>query len=434
MIYVFVALLALLLLWTPHLSAYGIMTHEAIVDASWERDITPVLLNAYPQATPADLAAAHSRAYAGAIIQDVGYYPFGSVFFSNLVHYVRTGDFIANLIRESQTLNELAFALGALSHYAADTQGHSVATNRAVPLEYPKLKRKFGSRVTYGDDKMAHIKVEFSFDVSHLASGDYAAQSYHDFIGFQVEKDLLERAFQDTYGLKLSDVFANVDLALATYRHAVSSTLPHLTEAAWELKRKDLASASRTERNEAHRRFVYRISQSSYRKDWPERYQKPGFGAKLLAFFVGHLPKFGPLRALDFPTLTPQSESLFETSFVRTLNEYGHLLADEGAGHLNLEERDFDTGQLTRPTEYALSDDTWAQFAREMVKKDNLDQVSPAIIQQVLDYFRDPDLAYSMEKSPSKWNETVVALVRLRSAAPAEPAAKANIGPPRSQQ
>ena len=81
---------------------------------------------------------------AGCIIQDMGYYPFGSKFFSDLVHYVRTGDFIVNLIREAQTLNEFAFALGALAHYAADTQGHSVAVNRSVALEYPKLARKYG--------------------------------------------------------------------------------------------------------------------------------------------------------------------------------------------------------------------------------------------------------------------------------------------------
>ena len=60
----------------------------------------------------------------GCIIQDMGYYPFGSKFFSDLVHYVRTGDFVANLIGEAQNLDEYAFALGALAHYAADTQGH----------------------------------------------------------------------------------------------------------------------------------------------------------------------------------------------------------------------------------------------------------------------------------------------------------------------
>ena len=161
-----------------------------------------VLLRRYPQATPDDLIKAHANAYAGCIIQDMGYYPFGSKFFSDLVHYSRSGDFVLNLIREAHTVNELAFALGALAHYAADTQGHSVAVNPSVALQYPKLGKKYGKVVTYADDKTSHLRVEFSFDVSQVARGNYAPQAYHDFIGFQVEKGVLERAFLDTYSIR----------------------------------------------------------------------------------------------------------------------------------------------------------------------------------------------------------------------------------------
>jgi hypothetical protein len=145
----------------------------------------------------------------------MGYYPFGSKFFSDLVHYTRSGDFVLNLLREAHTVNELAFALGALAHYAADTQGHSVAVNASVPLQYPKLAKKYGKVVTYADDKTSHLRVEFSFDVSQVARGNYAPQAYHDFIGFQVEKPVLERAFRDTYSIELSDIFGDLDLALA---------------------------------------------------------------------------------------------------------------------------------------------------------------------------------------------------------------------------
>src|SRR5579863_1152623 len=229
--------LAGVLLLCPALSSYSVLTHEAIIDTAWGQSIKPILLARFPNATPDDLREAHAYAYGGCILQDMGYYPFGSKFFSDLVHYVRSGDFVANLIRESQDLNEYAFALGALDHYAADNEGHSIAVNASVPIEYPKLRKKYGKTVTYADDPVAHIKVEFSFDALQVGRGAYAPQAYHDFIGFQVSKSLLERAFHDTYSLNLTDVFSDLDLALGTYRHTVSSLIPTMTKAAWHLKR-----------------------------------------------------------------------------------------------------------------------------------------------------------------------------------------------------
>lgn len=84
----------------------------------------PTLLKRFPNASPDKLLQAHAYVYGGAIIQDMGYYPFGNKFFSDLTHYVRSGDFVLALIAESRDLNEYSFALGALAHYAADTSGH----------------------------------------------------------------------------------------------------------------------------------------------------------------------------------------------------------------------------------------------------------------------------------------------------------------------
>src|SRR5215472_8654623 len=220
--------------------AYSVLTHEAIIDTAWDRDIKPLLVSRFPQATEVELRGAHGSAYAGCIVQDMGYYPFGNKFFSDLVHYLRSGDFVMNLVNEAQTLDEYAFALGALAHYAADSQGHGVAVNHAVPIEYPKLARKFGRDVTYEDDPSAHLKVEFSFDVLQVARGDYAPQAYHDFIGFDVQKEVLKRAFRDTYSLALTDIFKDLDTGLGSYRHIVSGTIPHMTRVAWRLKKDDL--------------------------------------------------------------------------------------------------------------------------------------------------------------------------------------------------
>ena len=226
--------------------AYSVLTHEAVIDAAWKDSIEPVLLRRFPHATPQELLQAHAYAYGGAIIQDLGYYPFGNQFFTDLTHYVRSGDFVLALLEESRDLNEYAFALGALSHYVADTSGHQLATNRAVAIMYPKLAKKYGAIVPYEDKPSAHLKVEFGFDVDQVAEGNYAPKAYHDFIGFEVSKSLLERAFKKTYSLDMSTVFGRVNLTLGSYRHAVSTVIPRTTKVAWHLKKKELKQSQHT--------------------------------------------------------------------------------------------------------------------------------------------------------------------------------------------
>jgi len=401
---------AALLLFRPPLPAYSVLTHEAIIDSSWDPSIKPLLLLKYPKATPDQLVEAHAYAYAGCILQDMGYYPFGSKLFSDLVHYVRSGDFVQNLLKESHDLNEYAFALGALAHYAADTQGHSIAVNRAVPLEYPKLARKFGKSVTYEDKPAAHIKVEFSFDVVQVARGNYAPQAYHDFIGFKVAKELLERAFRDTYSLELKDVFGNVDLALGSYRKAVSDVIPKMTQVAWNMKKDELGK-----KGVARSKFVYNLSRASYRKEWDGQYQKPGIGTRILAFLLRILPKIGPLKALSFKPPTQQTEKLFEDSFDRTMDLYRKLTGDVKASRLQIENRDFDTGNITRPTEYRMADETYAELAIKLADKDPA-AVDPRLRADILEFFQDPELPFAVKKDHKKWQKTVAAVEKLKAA------------------
>ena len=299
------ALGLLLILAAPGAHSYSVLTHEAIIDSAWDTAIKPLLLRRFPAATPDELKQAHAYAYGGCIIQDLGYYPFGSKFFSNLTHYVRSGDFVLNLIRESQDLDEYAFALGALSHYAADNSGHSMAVNVAVPLLYPKLGLKFGSLVTYADDPFTHAKTEFAFDVFQAAKGRYASDAFKSFIGFEVAKPVLQRAFEDTYGMKLEQVFLDVDLAIGSYRRAVGTILPAMTRVAWQIKKQEILkeAPSTTRQN-----FLYNLSRSSYEKNWGSTYRRPGIRSKLLAALLRFVPKVGPLRPLAFQRLTPETE------------------------------------------------------------------------------------------------------------------------------
>jgi len=404
-----VAALAVLLLLPSPVRAYSVLTHEAIIDTAWDAGIKPLLLRRFPQATPQELVGAHAYAYGGCIIQDMGYYPFGSRFFSDLVHYVRAGDFVVNLIRESQDLNEYAFALGSLAHYAADTQGHSIAVNRSVAIQYPKLKRKYGAVITYGDNPIAHIRVEFGFDVLQVARGNYAPQSYHDFIGFNVAKPVLERAFRDTYSLELKDIFGDLDLALGTYRHTVSAIIPEMTRVAWDLRKEELMKATP---GLTRRKFTYNLSEASYRKEWNKTYKAPGIRTRMLAFLIRVLPKIGPLKALSFKLPTSQTEKLFEASFDKTLDLYRGLLRDQEPAQLQLANRDFDTGELTRPAEYGLADNAYARLAVKLSERDPA-SIDPKVRENILAFYSDRTLPFATRNDPKAWQDTLAALDKL---------------------
>src|SRR5580693_9448419 len=287
-------LLLIVLMCSGGSSAYSVLTHEEIVDLLWADEIRPLLLQRFPGLTEGQITQAHAYAYGGAVIQDLGYYPFGSTEFSSLVHYVRSGDFVRELLLESHDVNEYAFALGALSHYASDIAGHP-AVNQAVAIEYPKLRAKFGKSVRYAQDKTAHLKIEFGFDTAQVAKNRYASQQYHDFIGFQVSKPLLERVFPVVYGVELKDVLAHEDLAIGSYRYSVSRLIPHMTEVALQTHKKELMQEKP---DLAKQKFLYRLSRSDYEKQWGKDYVKPGVGTRIMSTLLRYMPRVGPFKGL----------------------------------------------------------------------------------------------------------------------------------------
>src|SRR5258707_6667512 len=303
-----ICLIAILLALPSPVHAYAVLSHEAIIDAVWETHIKPLLQRKFPQATEEDLSLAQAYAYGGAIIQDMGYYPYGSPFFSDLTHYIRSGDFIQALLHDAKDINEYAFALGALSHYAADNDGHRLGINRAVPVLYPGLRKKFGDSVSFEDDRLAHVKTEFGFDVLQIAPERYAPDGYQDFIGFEVSRSLLEQALRETYGLELKDVLINEDKALSSSRRDVSKFIPKATRIAWHLKKDeikdDIPDATK-------KRFLYNLSRSNFEREWGKDYHKPSLGERFLAFLYKLIPKFGPLKVLQFKTPTPETERMF---------------------------------------------------------------------------------------------------------------------------
>lgn len=410
-----VCLLAFVLLCPQRSEAYAVLAHEAIIDVVWETHLKPLLKSRFPDATEEQFSGAQAYAYGGAIIQDMGYYPHGSHLFSDLTHYVRSGDFILALLRDAKDLNGYAFALGALSHYAADNNGHRIATNRAVPFLYPKLKKKYGSVVVYEDDPLAHVKTEFGFDVLEVARERYAPDSYHDFIGFEVATPLVEQAFRDTYGIELKRLMDDEERALGSYRRAVSKTIPQATHIAWHLKKDEIQNDSP---GLTKRKFLYNLSRAGYEKDWGKKYQKPTLGEKFLAFLYRLIPKFGPLRVLQFRTPTPETEKLFEESFNETVDRYRALLQQTSAGMPVLPNNNFDVGGLTGPGAYRLNDDTHATLL-EKLAEDHFSSTPPEVRAELLQFYSDSNAAYSTKRDPKAWDRVQTQLEQLKSSASA---------------
>jgi hypothetical protein len=394
-------------------AAYSVLTHEAIIDAAWKDSIEPLLLLRFPNATPEELIQANAYAYGGAIIQDAGYYPFGDRFFSDLTHYVRSGDFVLALIEESNDLNEYAFALGALAHYAADNSGHPLATNRAVAIMYPNLAKKYGPVVTYQENHSAHMKVEYGFDVDQVAEGNYAPKAYHDFVGFEVSKPVLERAFARTYSLEMSSVFPSVDMAIGSYRHAVSTVIPRMTKVAWHLKKDEIQNSHPSETKTD---FIYNISNSGYRKEWGRVYEKPGSMARMKAFFLRLVPKVGPFSGLAFHPPTPAVEQLYMSSFNATLDHYRALLVAQREGRLQLPNENLDTGAPTGAADYPLADETYAMLLSKTSNK----PISDALRQDLLSYYSNLEKPYATKRNAKAWHELLKELEILRSESEAQ--------------
>jgi zinc dependent phospholipase C len=394
-------LTVLLLLSTSVFYGYSVLTHEAIVDSLWDASIQKMLLKRFPMATPEELEQAHAYVYGGCIHQDMGYYPFSSKLFSDLTHYVRSGDYIVALIRESQDLNEYAFALGALAHYAADNNGHRLGTNPAVPILYPELRGRFGKTVTYWDNPLSHIRTEFGFDVLQVAEGRYATDQYRKFIGFKVSKPLLERAFQDTYGLEMKDIFGSLDLALGSFRYTTSTIIPGMTRVAWQLKKdtfiKEIPGITK-------KKFLFNLSRSSYEKEWGTEYHRPGVRTRLTSFVLRIVPKSGPFKGLEFRAPTPEVEKMFMASFNATIDSYRALLANVDADRLEVVNQNFDVGRPTLAGQYLGADLAYDKLLGKLADHKFVG-ISAELRSDILDYYknRKPPVSPSTKKVSAEW-------------------------------
>lgn len=405
-----IILFLFILFCTTNCSGYSVLTHEAIIDVCWDKGIQPLLLQKYPATTEKQLREARAYAYGGSVAPDIGYYPFGSRFFTELVHYVRSGDFVANLFDESKDVYEYAFALGVLGHYYADRYGHPLGTNPGVPLTYPKVQAKFGPVVTYEQDPLAHVRLEFGFDVVQTARGNYVSDKYHSFIGFKISKGLLERAFYKTYGLRVNDVFKSLPCAINACRWVVENLIPVTTRVAWAAKKKDIMKANP---GMTRRKFEYRMQRMVYYNANGMEREKPGAVPVIVSVVVRVVPKVGPLKKYKIKVPGKEAENLFIKSFDTVTVHYTAALnhvPDSTSRYKNI---DYDTGKDSEPGEYGLADRSYGVLVLKL-KETNYKTVSLSLKNSILGYYNKPPRG-EVKTSPEEQERVAAAVAALRS-------------------
>jgi hypothetical protein len=416
-------LASLLLLFPfPQVQAYSFLTHESIIDLAWVPAIKPLLLQRYPHLTAEQLKIAHGYAYGGSTIQDAGYYPSGSDFFSNLTHYVRSGAFVNALLHDARNPDELAFALGAMSHYIGDAIGHSYAVNPSVAIEFPSLKNQYGKIVTYEDNPHDHVRTEFAFDIDQLSHQRFAPPAYLRSVGMYVPKRLMNQAFFETYGLPLRSVIGNEFVAFRGYRTSVRQFLTRVAYAEVLLHRRHMPPDVD---NSEFKKFKARLRVADTQNHW-ERYRRHhiGFATRFYAFLILILPKIGPLSDLAIRGPNVKTEQKYIYSVDDAVDEYDYLLneiREDGLRTFYLPNIDLDTGFPTRPGAYSLTDKTYATLLHRITSKRRSKNIPAQLKQSILAYFADPNSPDTLKKHPHEWRRVQADLAILRHT-PALPA------------
>ena len=404
------AILGLLLASTPAVP-YSVQTHQELIDLAWKQSIRPILLKTYPTLTEAQLQEAHAFAYGGSAIQDFGYYPFANGFFSDLTHYVRSGDFVISLLRNAHTADELAFAIGSLSHYIGDTVGHSAAINLAVPVEFPKLEQKYGTNVNYAQNPHAHVQTEFAFDINQLSKRRFAPSEYTRFVGLEVPRDLLRKAFFETYGLNLPDIIGTKGTSIRVYRYAVRRFLPNIARAETLLHKKSFPEDVPSPDLEDLKKDLI---QASTDNNWEAYRKKPGVTSHLYAGFIYILPKVGTLKMLAIKGPTQDTEVLYIKSVNRSIKALRFVLTNYDHIERYIPNRDLDTGLVVKPGGYPLTDRTYATLLA-MITKHPEKVIPNQLKHDITAYYADPEAPITTKKDPPKWAQVQANLKTLKT-------------------
>ena len=393
-------LLLLALVMPVRTEAYAVMTHRHLVDLLWASEITPLLRARFPDTSPDELRNARSFAYGGALIADAGYYPKGEAFTSDITHYIRSGDFVTNLFRTATDVYELAFAVGALTHYVGDALGHSCATNPSVADAFAGVKRTPGScaythlernnSARYEDGPAEHRQVEFGFDVNMLNRGRFMPKKVSDRIGFDVTLQQLTYAFYLTYGLKDDFTEKGFSLNASAYNRA-SDILPAGTDAVAHRNRKLTVQEAPTAELDEYNQLLDSAKANGH---WREYKQTHGKMSQTMQILIALHPTFDIATIKGPTTITQQRYLASIVSSVHVLRQILQRMKEETQLHPAAEPADFlpqwpagdplhavgplpnfnlDTGELAGSQPYRLANKAYSDLLHKLVENESSD-------------------------------------------------------------
>jgi hypothetical protein len=402
---------ALLLMMPGACQAFSVLAHQAIVDQAWDATLVPALRKRFPNATQQELEDARGYARGGSHLPDLGYFPLGSHLFTDLLHYVRTGDFYERAVKEAGTPQEYAFALGMLAHYEADTIGHPEGTNLAVPMIYPELAEKYGASATYADSPSAHLETEFRFDILQVAHRREVPKLFEHSVEFKVPRDFLERVFQETYGFKLDDLFENYDVAVTTYRWGFRTLIDEATGIAWGLYQGDIESL---EPGIKRGDFISEMSRTDFVKQFGSAFLEPGYFARFVGFLGNLVPNIGPLKNLPYKTLPDNVKQIFFHAYRDASNQYVKEISVVQGGRILLPNLILDTGEPDRAGRYEPADKAYAELL-DRHAQDHFARMPRELAEDMLAHFRDRNAAMSFENDQSKRAKILAEMNELQS-------------------
>jgi|SRR5580693_1014697 hypothetical protein len=183
----------------------------------------------------------------------------------------------------------------------------------------------------------------------------------------------------------------NEDLAIGTFRHAISKLIPDMTRVALISRRKEIV---RDTPNFNEREFLHHLSRAQYQKEWGNGYRKPGFGIRLLALFLKIVPKVGSFKAMAFKIPTTQTEDMYIKSVNKTVDDYGALLRQQKQAQLRLADMDFDTA-----VRLALENIRWRIRPMPICWMICFDLVTSRLRQNILSFYADPSVPIATKKN-----------------------------------
>ena len=373
--------------------AFSVTAHQGVVDQAWGLTLVPLIRQRFPNATDRELTEAHAYARGGSISPILVLSARESFVFrpAALRSHRR---FRQPSVNWGQLSGRICVRLGMLGHYEAPAGIRKRPIFRC-PSSIPSSSRNTATPSPMRTHPRAPTN---SIRCAAGRSSQRNTDLFEHSIDFKVPRDALERAFAETYGLQLNDLFDNYDIAIYTYRWGFRTIINEGTGIAWALYRKDIES---NEPGVTSKEFVREISRGDFERQFGKAFLEPGYLPRFVGFLGTLVPDVGPLKRLPFKPLPDSVQKLYFRAYRHASERYVHEVAAICANKAWLENINLDTGRADKSGEYAPADEAWVDLL-ELHDKSHFANVRDDLASDFRAHFRDRNASLAFEDSESK--------------------------------